>query len=195
MKNLNNIIAILFFNYTIVESFKLDSHCEENPNMDTCLNNWNCGWCNITNISNTNDKYLDYLLSFNSSCMPILPCFSNNNILDNCEISRHYMCDFIYVFLNIVIIFGFFASVSMLLYTIDKLLTRERITKNTKNSIQCIFLILIVLPIFVLFCLNEEFFLYLFIGLIFFSILSCIFNIGQSRISINNYDERNKLLN
>lgn len=201
----NTIFFFIIYNFQLSECFNLDSECSINDDVDSCLSNWNCGWCNISNISESsfNDKYLGYLLTSNTSCIPIFPCFSDSNSLNECKIKKHYMCEFIYAFINIVIIFGFCASVFMLSYTIEKLMNRENITNNTKNAIQTIFYFIIALPIIVLFLLNQEIFLYLFTALIFFSILSCLFNVNNNRqfifIRRNNYsndiDENNKLLN
>ena len=148
---------VYFSNFSYVKSFRLDSECSYNDNKDTCLESWNCGWCNISNITDTNynDKYFSYIFSTNSSCIPIFPCFSDGNSLSKCEIKKHYMCNFIYAFINIVIIFGFFASVFMLSYTIEKLMNRDGISSNTKNSIQLIFYLIIALTIIVLFFLNQ----------------------------------------
>jgi hypothetical protein len=146
--------------------FNINTLCEFNQ-INSCLNNYYCSWCNVSYI--TNGTYV-----YEEKCKIADVCENNFNSSSLCLYNKHYesVCDFYSLLINVLILFVLFGSTYSILYSIITSLSEENTSKKIPYSIIIGFLINI--PAIILWFTRSQYFILYIFSLIIISFLLCI---------------------
>ena len=159
--------------------------CSSKDTIDSCINEYGCGWCNTTNNSLTN----------NEQCNEISVCPINN--LGNCKINDNYYygfdCFLINIFLIIIIIGGFCLCNLCIIGCVLSLYPTFDINKKMKYIITAYLSLILTLGILSL-LFNEMLFLNISFYLTIFLLFIIMLN-GFQRYKISKKEHKYKLIN
>ena len=186
---------ITFFNIILLlqpmivnSAFLIVDGCNTFTGQDTCVNNYGCGWCNSTYVTNTS-------VTHSSICKEINICpLSNDNSHEICVINKDYYYKFNCFLSKFVVysllIFGFLMITSCIYFGIlYSIRNNDSETPRNYGLLSCLFLLICISGACLLFVNDYIFSNFIFILLVMSCGLPCLFYIKKKERQINYHDE------
>lgn len=176
-------LICLLFNFSNAD-FLFETNCKNNNNLNDCINDFGCGWCNVTkinkNISNNTVYYTEKVIN---TCNQIHFCPLNAN--NSCIIKNNYYynfnCFLSYFILYIFFIFGYLLIWIFFIYALN-------ISNSYKNIYKLFMGFLILTGFIFLFYDSLVFSIYFFLLLTISPFISIVYCMNKSKkiyININ----------
>lgn len=164
---MNNKTIYLFFTlFNITHAFSIHV-CSDINDLDNCISNWNCMWCNNSYIENNT-------IVHDHTCNTVNPCFlsqeNNKNCLYNDEHKYELQCKIGTILQYLLLFVGYYCSLIVIYGTLNKIILKDIESKYLRNSLNTFVLILNIVPIFIAFFMNELVFNFLFTSYVFSAI-------------------------
>ena len=171
----NKLLALLYF--ANLCSGKMYSSCDEYQDLNSCIDNPFCQWCNMnTTISNTNTKTNTKTniktSNYNTSgvCKPNTECvYNSTECISNNQIAE--LCNVLEFFVSLSLLFMLFGSICYISYFTKSILDKHfdipsdnrdgiRDRKEAKAFLLIIINMLLFVPPIVLWLINKYVFIY-----------------------------------
>ena len=172
-----SLFGLCFVPITITNASHVTMNKCDSNSYDSCVNNWECMWCNYSTIENNTIVHKE-------NCNYLNPCYLNEDNNENCLFKNQdkykLQCKIASLLFYLLLSIGYYISLIVIYGTLNRLIINENISLNAKRSLNSMILILTLAPLIVSFFTNVIVFNFIFVSYILSAILiSCCIKVSD----------------